>query len=36
VGTDIPLEGLHAGPPIKVVTAVQGGPNWVAAIKLDR
>jgi Cu/Ag efflux protein CusF len=36
VGTDISLEGLQAGTPIKVVTDVQGGQQWVTAIEVDR
>lgn len=35
VGTDIPLERLHAGMPVKVVTDVRGGQEWIAVLEVD-
>jgi hypothetical protein len=36
VWIDVPLEHLHAGTPIKVVTDVRSGTEWVTAIEVDR
>ena len=35
VGTNIPLEFFHAGMPIKVVTDVRGGQEWVAVLEVE-